>query len=233
MRKTNGKLILLSLKKFWSLILLLTIISSFGATQIYKHFITQNYFAINQLLVTPKENEQFDLKYINTYKELLSGDVILTKVVRELKAKDIYLSVSEIQKLVAINLSNDSQLISVQVISGDKAESIDIANTIGRVAEKEIPKMLDSNSIMLINQTNQAAKINKISNTQFLIFSLTISVVIITLCLIYKSLFSKRVFFKEQIPEFVDVIHVYTIDTRKKRETKKRKMEKGNKLTDE
>ncbi|MGM0122851.1 hypothetical protein IGI37_000217 [Enterococcus sp. AZ194] len=214
MNRTSNSVIWLVIKRYWLLLILSATLTGLVVSQLYSYITPKKYYSASQLLITPKNSDQSELKYINTYKELISGDVILSKVSEQLETEGIKLSINKIKKALTVNLDNDSQLISLQVISTSKKESIQLANSIGVIAKEEIPKILDTNIISLLEQTKETSDVTTISKKQLFVISLTVSLSIYTLLLLLKVLFGKKVYFPVQVKELLQTEYVYSINKR-------------------
>ncbi|KRL02606.1 Exopolysaccharide chain length regulator [Liquorilactobacillus capillatus DSM 19910] len=133
-------------------------------------FMAPKYSATIDLLVNQKvDNQQMqfnvqqaDLQAINTYKDVLKKDVVLSPVLKQVRQKDNYSgSLSDLQNSLSIENQTNSQVLSVTVTDKNAYTASDIANTLGSVFSKKIKTMMKVDNVTVV--TKATANTNPVS----------------------------------------------------------------------
>ncbi|MCC7667103.1 YveK family protein [Liquorilactobacillus satsumensis] len=142
-------------------------------------FMTPKYSATIDLLVNQKADnaatqfnaQQADLQAINTYKDVLKKDVILTPVLKQVKQTDNYAgNLSSLASSIQITNSTNSQVVSVTVTDKNAYTAADIANTIGTVFSSKIKKMMKVDNVTVVTKaTANTAPVSPKTKLNFLI----------------------------------------------------------------
>ncbi|GAJ26267.1 tyrosine-protein kinase transmembrane modulator EpsC [Liquorilactobacillus sucicola DSM 21376 = JCM 15457] len=162
-------LVILMRKSFWNIVLLgvtgavLAMLFSFV-------FMTPKYNATTDLLVNQKASnqqmqynmQQADLQVINTYKDILKRDVVLTPVLKQIKRQDNYTgTLNSLRDSISITNQTNSQVLSVTVKDKNAYTATEIANAIGKVFSSRIKKMMKVNNVTIV--TRATPQLNPIS----------------------------------------------------------------------
>lgn len=124
-------------------------------------FMTPKYSATTDILVNQKADnaqmqfnaQQADLQAINTYKDVLKKDVILSPVLKQIRQKDNYNgNLSQLQSSISIENQTNSQVLSVTVTDKNAYTAADVANTIGNVFSKKIKKMMKIDNVTVVTK---------------------------------------------------------------------------------
>lgn len=124
-------------------------------------FMTPKYSATTDILVNQKVDnaqmqynvQQADLQAINTYKDVLKKDVVLSPVLKQIRQQDNYKgSIEKLQKSITIENQTNSQVLSVTVTDKNAYTAADIANTIGNVFSKKIKKMMKVDNVTIVTK---------------------------------------------------------------------------------
>ena len=210
MEKLGTSVLKIILKKYSVYILLLAIISGGITTFIVEKISPSQYIATNQVIISPKTNDaQMDLKYVSTYKELLTNEIILDKVHNNLKRSNINRSTHDLQKDLTILTDTDSQIVTIQVADNSKNESIKIVNAFGLVAQDELPKLITTNKSKLLNGTDQAYRIGNINKMQLMLITSTIFFVFYFLIIVRIIFKRNKLFFPEQVADILRTKRLY------------------------
>ena len=135
-----------------------------------KFVVVPKYTATTEILVNQKHtndnngqaynNQQADIQMINTYKDLITNQVILNKVSHELNSaatareygRSYNMPVTKLKDAIKISTQQNSQVFSVAVETDDPNLSAATANTIARVFKKQIKKVMSVNNVTIVSQ---------------------------------------------------------------------------------
>lgn len=132
--------------------------------------VVPKYTATTEILVNQKHsnnnngqaynNQQADIQMINTYKDIITNQVILNKVSRELNStqtaqrygRAYNVSADSLKKDIKINTQQNSQVFSVAIETNDPNLSAATANTIARVFRQQIKKIMSVNNVTIVSR---------------------------------------------------------------------------------
>lgn len=212
--KITRKSLIVAFRNILIPVIILSSISGILSVFMYTYVVPQDYSAESQLLISPKEEKQnmftnpFDLKYINTYSQLIYGEDLLGKVHEKYSNRKKY-STKYIKDHLIVLLSTDSQVITIQVITPQKKNSIELANLIGEEAEKYIPTVLDTNKINLISKARKANKIIGMTKKSYVLLSTTLFFIVYCLGGLTFLLFNRKLYFIDQVEEILQTGRIY------------------------
>ncbi|KRM94878.1 Exopolysaccharide chain length regulator [Liquorilactobacillus aquaticus DSM 21051] len=124
-------------------------------------FMTPKYSATTDILVNQKVDnaqmqynvQQADLQAINTYKDVLKKDVVLSPVLKQIRQQDNYKgNLEDLQNAISIENQTNSQVLSVTVLDKNAYTAADISNTIGSVFSKKIKKMMKVDNVTIVTK---------------------------------------------------------------------------------
>lgn len=151
--------LLTTIRKHWFLVFSLTVIASVTAAFISYFVVTPIYQAETQLLVNQKstnieqyqwiQNNEADLRLINTYNVIITSPIILTKVIEELKLEHTPNSLAE---QITVTSANNSQVVNLVVIDKEASLAVKISNTLAEVFQKEIPTLMNVDNIKILSE---------------------------------------------------------------------------------
>lgn len=132
--------------------------------------VVPKYTATTEILVNQKHtndsngqvynDQQADIQMINTYKDIITNQVILNKVSHELNSTKIAreygrsynMSSSKLKSAIKISTQQNSQVFSVAVETDDPNLSVAAANTIAQVFKKQIKKIMSVNNVTIVSR---------------------------------------------------------------------------------
>lgn len=129
-------------------------------------FIEPKYSATTDILVNQKNDnvqtqyaaQQADLGAVTTYEDILKRSVILSPVLKEVKARDNYKgSLGDLQKSVSVSNETNSKIISVTVTDKDAYTAADIANTVAKTFKEKIVKMMKIDNVTIVSSAKPNA----------------------------------------------------------------------------
>ena len=147
------------IRKHWILVFSFTVIASVSAAIISYYFLTPIYQAETQILVNQKssnieqyqwvQNNEADLRLINTYNVIITSPIILSKVIEELELDQTPDSLAE---QITVTSANNSQVVNLVVMDKQLAEAVEISNTLAEVFRNEIPILMNVDNIKILSE---------------------------------------------------------------------------------
>lgn len=155
----NLKDLLKTIRKRWFLIFILTVFTSSTAAIISYYVLTPIYQAETQILVNQKstnieqyqwvQNNEADLRLINTYNEIITSPIILSKVIEKLGLDQTPASLAE---QITVMSANNSQVVNLVVIDEEASMAVKVSNTLAEVFNKEIPTLMNVDNIKILSE---------------------------------------------------------------------------------
>lgn len=138
--------------------------------------VVPKYTATTEILVNQKHannnngqaynDQQADVQMINTYKDIITNQVILGKVSHQLngvKTEKEYgrtydMTADQLKSAIKISNQQNSQVFSVAVTTNDAQESAAAANTIAQVFKKQVKKIMSINNVTIVSRAAESAR---------------------------------------------------------------------------
>lgn len=129
--------------------------------------IPAKYTATTQILVNQRNsndnngqaytNQQADIQMINTYKDIITNQVILKSASKQLanpsgSQRAYALSVAKLKDSLTVSTQNNSQVFSLSAEAGNPTEAKVIANTVAKVFKKQIRSMMNVNNVTVVSE---------------------------------------------------------------------------------
>lgn len=129
--------------------------------------IPAKYTATTQILVNQRNsndnngqaytNQQADIQMINTYKDIITNQVILKNASKQLanpsgSQRAYALSVAKMKDSLMVSTQNNSQVFSLSAEAGNPTEAKVIANTVAKVFKKQIRSMMNVNNVTIVSE---------------------------------------------------------------------------------
>lgn len=154
--------IALVLKKRMLLIFSMMILGVVALAGVTFFLITPKYGTDTQLVVQSNQetltnaNLQSDLTgnvmMVNTYKDLIKSDVVLDQVSLQLAKEDgIQYTSNELNKMISVTQSQNSQMFSIRVISINAKEAMEIANKTAMIFKEKAVEILKVDKVSIIS----------------------------------------------------------------------------------
>ena len=154
--------IALVLKKRMLLIFSMMILGVVALAGVTFFLITPKYETDTQLVVQSNQetltnaNLQSDLTgnvmMVNTYKDLIKSDVVLDQVSLQLtKENVIQYTSNELNKMISVTQSQNSQMFSIRVISINAKEAMEIANKTAMIFKEKAVEILKVDKVSIIS----------------------------------------------------------------------------------
>lgn len=152
--------LLLTLKKNLFSIIAWAVVGLIISLVVLFIFIEPKYSATTDILVNQKNDnvqtqyaaQQADLGAVTTYEDILKRSVILSPVLKKVKARDNYKgSLGDLQKSVSVSNETNSKIISVTVTDRDAYTAADVANTVAKTFKEKIVKMMKIDNVTIVS----------------------------------------------------------------------------------
>lgn len=161
------------LRSSYKLLILWTVFIGALGFAVAKFAVIPKYTATTEILVNQKHgnsngqaynNQQADVQIINTYKDIITNKVILTRASHELAnsnkvareyGRNYNITVGQLKKDIKISNEQNSQVFSVAVTTDDGNKSAAAANTISTVFKKRIKKIMSVNNVTIVSKANE------------------------------------------------------------------------------
>lgn len=158
------------LRKHFKMLIIWTLVAGVLGFVVAQFVVVPKYTATTEILVNQKHtndnngqaynNQQADIQMINTYKDIITNQVILNKVSRELSSTEIAheygrsynVSAAKLKNAIKISNQQNSQVFSVAVKTDDPNLSAATANTIARVFKEQIKKIMSVNNVTIVSR---------------------------------------------------------------------------------
>lgn len=198
-----------AIKKNWKLLVLLPIIFMLISLLVTVFLMKPKYEANTQVLVNQKEknNEymaqevQSNLQLVNTYAEILKSPRIIDDVAK----KDSKYSSSQIKSMLDITSQSDSQILTINVKNGSKADAENVANEIARVFKKDMPKIMSIDNVSVLSKADGTATKVSPNLIQNLAIGLILGLILGMVIIVIKELFDKRIKTEEDVERELDI----------------------------
>lgn len=157
------------LRKHFKMLIIWTLLAGVLGFVVAQFVVVPKYTATTEILVNQKHtndnngqafnNQQADVQMINTYKDLITNQVILNKVSHELNStktvrkygRAYNMPVAKLKSAIKISTQQNSQVFSVAVKTDDPNLSAAAANAIARVFKKQIRKIMSINNVTIVS----------------------------------------------------------------------------------
>ena len=145
------------IKKRLLLIISLMIVAIGIAVVLSFYFITPIYQAQTQILVNPKDNSEevyswsqieTDLQLINTYNDIITSPVILSKVIEDLQLDT---TPGQLSSQITLSSQSNSKVLYIQVLDTHPELAVEIANKTAEVFKKEVPSLMNVDNINILS----------------------------------------------------------------------------------
>lgn len=129
--------------------------------------IPAKYTATTQILVNQRNsndnngqaytNQQADIQMINTYKDIITNQVILKSASKQLanpsgSQRAYELSVAKLKDSLTVSTQANSQVFSLSAEAGNPTEAKVIANTVAKIFKKQIRSMMNVNNVTIVSE---------------------------------------------------------------------------------
>ncbi|SFL15756.1 Capsular polysaccharide biosynthesis protein [Paenibacillus sp. 1_12] len=94
-----------------------------------------------------------NIMLINTYKEIIKTPSILEKVVQ--RYPDLNLTPEQIISKINVTAVNETQLMAIVATDMSQERAVKIANSVTEVFQAEVPKIMKTNNIAILNRAKE------------------------------------------------------------------------------
>lgn len=161
--------IIKTVKKYFWVILLITILGGIAGRVLSSNGPAPTYEASSLIILEQKNNETNGVinqssdsgRFFNTAQTLFNTPVILEPVIKELNLEK---SVKELSAQVSVSNENSSQLLRVTVSDSNAQQATDIANSIVNVYQQEINNYLDVETVKTLEKAQSGQETQILHN---------------------------------------------------------------------
>lgn len=155
------------IKKHWRIVLNSTIVGVMIALIVTFVVMTPKYQSQTQIVATLSKQQQAqdtnnnvtaNLQLVNTYKEFVTGDVVLEKSSRDLKKIGIKRSTNQLKKVLQVTQPQNSLMFTIKVKDVNRYDAKAIADIVAREFQKNVQKYLNVNKISIISKAQVPQK---------------------------------------------------------------------------
>ncbi|QZN92368.1 exopolysaccharide biosynthesis protein [Limosilactobacillus panis] len=164
--------LLVIIRNNYLMLILWTVLIAVLGFAVAKFAVIPKYTANTEILVNQKHSnsngqayndQQADVQIINTYKDIITNNVILEQTSNELNSssqvakeygRNYNVPASQLKKGIKISNEQNSQVFSVAVTTDDPQKSAATANTIASVFKKRIKKMMSVNNVTIVSRAS-------------------------------------------------------------------------------
>ncbi|MFV0557464.1 MAG: YveK family protein [Enterococcus sp.] len=201
------------LKKHLKVILLCTVIGGILAGMISFLFITPKYSSQTQLIVTLPKSEttnvndvNTNLQMINTYKDLITGDLVMSEVSKQLEDNaNIEMTEGELREVVEVTQSQNSQMFSIKAVDANPKNAKEIANTTAEVFKDNAKDVMSVDKISIISEASASEKPVSPNNKLIIVIGLVLGALLGIVVAFVFQLFDRTVKDDKFIIETLDL----------------------------
>lgn len=157
-------------RKHYKMLIIWTLLVGVLGFAVAQFVVVPKYTATTEILVNQKHDsnnngqayndQQADIQMINTYKDIITNQVILNKVSNELNStatareygRSYNMPVAKLKNAIKITTQQNSQVFSVAVETDDPNLSAATANTIAQVFKTQIKKIMSVNNVTIVSR---------------------------------------------------------------------------------
>ncbi|HCT9166148.1 TPA: hypothetical protein OUB70_001713 [Enterococcus faecalis] len=196
-------------------IIVFSLLLASACLPLYNRFSPKYYSAQSQFIVEPKKENNVSYlsntdisKQINNYSIFAYGELLLDKVRNEIGDK---YTTKELKSFLTVKSSSDSQIVTIQITTNNKKDSIDIANLFLDNMLKEAPKYFVDNNLRTLSKAKNSEKTVEMTKKTWFIISIISFYLFMQLLTAMLFIFNNRLFFDWQILMLTGVEKVYSI----------------------
>lgn len=152
--------VILTIAKKRFLLLITTIVLGLGVASITTYFFIIPKFSASAELIVQSKNEnsamnlqsdiQANVFLINTYKDMILGDIVLNRVSEEIESStDYQVTKSELAQMIDVLQSPGSQMFQIKITTDDSKKSAIISNLTAKVFREKAMEILDVSRVTI------------------------------------------------------------------------------------
>lgn len=163
------------------------------------------YEASTQILVNQKEHDgdmmaqqvQSNLQLVKTYSDIIKSPRILDEVSKQLKGKH---SAKELSSMLTVDNQAESQIMNINVRSGNEKDAQNVANKITKVFSDEASQIMNIDNVSILSKAEQAKKVSP-KPVQNAIVAFLLGIIISLVIIFLKETLDKRIKTEEDVEE--------------------------------
>ncbi|AVO02479.1 Wzz/FepE/Etk N-terminal domain-containing protein [Staphylococcus simulans] len=167
------------------------------------------YEASTQILVNQKEHDgdmmaqqvQSNLQLVKTYSDIIKSPRILDEVSKQLKGKH---SAKELSSMLTVDNQAESQIMNINVRSGNEKDAQNVANKITKVFSDEASQIMNIDNVSILSKAEQAKKVSP-KPVQNAIVAFLLGIIISLVIIFLKETLDKRIKTEEDVEEILNL----------------------------
>lgn len=167
------------------------------------------YEASTQILVNQKEHDgdmmaqqvQSNLQLVKTYSDIIKSPRILDEVSKQLKGKH---SAKELSSMLTVDNQAESQIMNINVRSGNEKDAQNVANKITKVFSEEARQIMNIDNVSILSKAEQAKKVSP-KPVQNAIVAFLLGIIISLVIIFLKETLDKRIKTEEDVEEILNL----------------------------
>ena len=155
-------------RKHIKMLIIWTLLAGILGFVIAQFVVVPKYTATTEILVNQRHtndsngqaynNQQADIQMINTYKDIITNQVILNRVSKQLDmaqtGKNYHMTTDQLKKAISVETQQNSQVFSLAVKTNDPAKSELIANTQDNYFKKRNKGIMSVNNVTIVSRAS-------------------------------------------------------------------------------
>lgn len=167
------------------------------------------YEASTQILVNQKEHDgdmmaqqvQSNLQLVKTFSDIIKSPRILDEVSKQLKGKH---SAKELSSMLTVDNQAESQIMNINVRSGNEKDAQNVANKITKVFSDEASQIMNIDNVSILSKAEQAKKVSP-KPVQNAIVAFLLGIIISLVIIFLKETLDKRIKTEEDVEEILNL----------------------------
>ncbi|UXR37136.1 Wzz/FepE/Etk N-terminal domain-containing protein [Staphylococcus simulans] len=167
------------------------------------------YESSTQILVNQKEHDgdmmaqqvQSNLQLVKTYSDIIKSPRILDEVSKQLKGKH---SAKELSSMLTVDNQAESQIMNINVRSGNEKDAQNVANKITKVFSDEASQIMNIDNVSILSKAEQAKKVSP-KPVQNAIVAFLLGIIISLVIIFLKETLDKRIKTEEDVEEILNL----------------------------
>lgn len=213
-KEINAKKVLYAFKKYAKTIIIVPILLAL-LCYVASSFIPPKYEASSQVVVYKKDDKSpindatSNLQLVSTFAEILESPEISKEISKEMNGK---YSPEEIASMYSVKSNKESQVITIQVNSENRQDTVEVAQKAATAFEKEAKSTMNLDSVSTIYSPDKATQTAP-QPLKYAIITFVVSIIVILILVAIRELFKKQIKSKEDVENNLDLNVLGDINT--------------------
>ena len=201
----------------WYLIILAGMIGGLLAFIVTKAFITPQYVSTTRLYVLAKQGTtdtitsselQASSLLSNDYVELVKSREVMESAIAQLRLTDSngkLINASALQKKLGVSVQNNSRVVKIDATDPDPYLASDIANAVRVAASEQIRRVMDSESVNVVDEANIPTVPSSPNNVRNLLIGGVLGGFVAVVIILIRFLSNDRITNEEDVRKYLEL----------------------------